>query len=452
MARLNGPSEPTSLSRRDVLRWGAALGVAAPLAPALAACGGVATTGGGEGALRFASSQFVPVEEADRFREILKKAYDGKVSYVPSEAAALTPQIKSQVSAKRVKIHLLGGLHGDLAAFGPDLLEDLSDLAGELAGDAGWKPDFAELGKLGTDKTYYIPWMQATYVVAVHKDALESLPSGATVDDLTYDQFLDWAIAARKANNNKPVFGLPAGPEGLLKRFTQGHLYPSFTGGQITTFSNADAVTAWEWLRDLWANVLPASTRYDFMQEPLARGEVQVGWDHVARLLEAPKEQPDDWQMIPTPKGPKGRGYMSILAGLAIPKGAPKQAETKKLISGLSKPEVQLEVLAKNGFFPVVDAEISGDLPPAVKLEAEAVTKTQEGEDALLALPPVGVGEKAGQVDEVFNNAFTAIVLKNQNIKKTLSAQAKVLQGLIDETKAPCWAPDPQSDGPCQVG
>ena len=25
------------------------------------------------------------------------------------------------------------------------------------------------------------------------------------------------------------------------------------------------------------------------------------------------------------------------------------------------------------------------------------------------------------------------------------------LQQLIDEAKAPCWAPDPKSDGPCRV-
>ncbi|MGH3646114.1 MAG: extracellular solute-binding protein [Micromonosporaceae bacterium] len=294
--------------------------------------------------------------------------------------------------------------------------------------------------------------MQATYVVAVHKDALEWLPSGADVNDLTYDQFLAWATNAKQANKGKAQFGLPAGPEGLLKRFTQGHLYPSFTGGQVTTFGNADAVAMWQYVKQLWANTSPSSTRYDFMQEPLARGEVKVGWDHVARLLEAPKEQPDDWQMVPAPKGPKGRGYMSILAGLAIPKGAAKQDETKELIKALSKPDVQLKVLAENGFFPVAKAEITGDLPPAVKLEAEAVTKTQEGEGALLALPPIGFGEKSGQVDEVFNNAFTAIVLKNADIGGTLTAQGKALQGLIDEVKAPCWAPDPESSGPCQVG
>ncbi|MQA27962.1 MAG: hypothetical protein GEU94_21465, partial [Micromonosporaceae bacterium] len=117
MASLNGPrsglsetNRATDVSRRDLLRWSAALGVAAPLAPALAACGGVSTTGGGgEGKLTFASSQFVPVEEADRFRKILKKAHKGKVSFIGSEGPALTAQVKSQVGAKKVKINLLGG-------------------------------------------------------------------------------------------------------------------------------------------------------------------------------------------------------------------------------------------------------------------------------------------------------------------------------------------------------
>ena len=440
---------PAGVSRRAVLKYGATLGVAMPV---LAACGGVSTSGGGDGKLTFASTQFKPVEEADRFRAILKDAYDGAVTYTPLETAQLTTQLRSQVQAKKVRINLVGGLHGDIATLGTDLLEDLSDLADDLAGDAKWPEEFTQLATLGTDRTYYIPWMQATYVIAVHKDALQWLPSGADVNNLTYDQFLDWAIAARQGNGGKPVFGLPAGPDGLLHRFLQGHLYPSFTGGQVTTFTSAEAVTAWEWLREFWANCVPSSTRYAFMQDPLAAGEVMVAWDHVARLLEAPRENPDQWQMVPTPAGPKGRGYMSILAGLAIPKGAPNQEQAKELIRALSKPETQLRVLADNGFFPVVEAELSGDLPPAVKLEAEAVRRTQDSEDAILALPPVGLGAKDAQMNKVYQDSFTAIVLQNKDIKATLDAQAKVMQGLIDETKAACWAPDPASDGPCQVG
>ncbi len=58
------------------------------------------------------------------------------------------------------------------------------------------------------------------------------------------------------------------------------------------------------------------------MQEPLLGEEVWVAWDHVARLINAVKDRPDDFVMFPAPAGPKGRGYMPVIAGLAIPKGA----------------------------------------------------------------------------------------------------------------------------------
>ncbi len=447
------PATTTVISRRDVLRWAVTIGAAAPAIPVLSACGGFTTSGGGKGGdLTFISTQFTPVEEAERFRKILDSAYkDAKVNFVPTDAGQVISQVTSQVQAKQVKINVVGGLHGDMATLGTNLLEDLSGLASELSG-AGYPDEFTTLGKLGTDKTYYIPWAQATYVLAVHKDALAWLPSGADVDNLTYDQYLAWAKAARQANGGKAVFGFPGGPRGLLHRFLQGYLYPAFTGGQITMFRSADAVTAWQYVRELWANCVAASANYEFMQEPLAAGEVKVAWDHVARLVQAPKDQPDRWVMAPAPKGPKGRAYMAILTGLAIPKGAPDQDKAKALIKALAKPETQLEVLRKNAFFPTVKTEPPGDLPPAVKLEAEAVRKTQDSTDALLALPPVGLGAKEGQVTKVFRDAFTAIVLQKQDIKKTLDAQAPILQQLIDEAKASCWAPDPKSDGPCKVG
>src|SRR5688572_2442631 len=44
---------------------------AAASTPLLAACGGVSTSGGGEGAVDFLSTQFLPVEERQRFEKVL---------------------------------------------------------------------------------------------------------------------------------------------------------------------------------------------------------------------------------------------------------------------------------------------------------------------------------------------------------------------------------------------
>lgn len=440
------------ISRRQALRLGLALGVAGPIASACGG-GGFSTSGssGGDGQLSFLSTQFTPVEEKERFIKILGSIPSTSVNYVTAEPGQLTTQVRAQVSSGRVELNLIGGLHGDIAPLVDGQLEDLTDLANELK-DKGYPDDFLELSKAGTDRNWYIPWAQATYVVAVNKKAQEWLPSGADIQDLTYDQYLEWASAAKQATGT-PQFGLPGGPKGLLHRFLQGYLYPSFTGGQVTAFTSDDAVTMWEYLRELWANCTPASTNFDNMQEPLAAGQVTVGWDHVARLVAAPQDKPDDWIMVPAPKGPQGRGYMAVLTGLAIPKGASEQDKTKELIKALSDEKIQLEVLRQNAFFPTVKAEVPSDLPPAVKLEAEAVRTQAESADALLSLPPVGLGQRDGEMTKIYRDCFTAIVLQNQDIKSTLDAQAKIMQSLLDEAKAPCWPADESTPGEtCKVG
>lgn len=436
-------------SRRDVLRWGLLLGTATPV---LSACGGMSTSGagGGEG-VTFLSTQFTPVEEAESVRGILGRTYPEPVNYVVGDSSQLSSQIRSQVSSGDVKIDLVGGLHGDFAQLGAENLTDLSDLMRELA-PSGFPPEFAELARLGGAQTLYIPWTQATYLVAANRRALEHLPPGADVDALTYDQYLDWAIAARRANGGKPQFGLPAGPEGLLHRFIQGHLYPSFTGGMVSTFRSDEAVRMWEYLRELWANTTQASTNYDFMQEPLASGEVTVAWDHVARLVDAPQNAPGDWVMVPTPSGPGGRGYMSVLLGLGIPRGARDADRAKDVIRALSRPDAQVELLRRNSFFPTVRSTIPRDLPPAVLLEAGAVRAQQESRQAVVSLPPVGLGKRDGEMSKIFRDSFTAIVLDRADIRATLAAQARNMQAILDEAKVPCWAPDPVTGSRCTVG
>jgi multiple sugar transport system substrate-binding protein len=439
----------SSLSRRSLLRTGLTLGAAGAAVPLLSACGGFGTSGAGNGKLVFLSTQFNPVQEGERFRSVLAKA-DGGAQYVVAEPGPFGARLTAELQAKKPTANVIGGLYGELAPFAPDRLEDLSDLAAKLSG-RGYASDVLELAKFGTGRTYFIPWMQATFIVAAHKKALEHLPSGADVNKLTYDQFLAWAKAA-KAKNGKPVFGIPAGPKGLLHRLLQGYLYPSFTGGQITTFRSDDAVQMWEYVRELWSVMTPASTNFDFMQEPLASGQVQVAWDHVARLTDAPAQAPDDYVMVPAPAGPKGRGYMPVVAGLAIPKGAPRQDEAKKLIEALSRPDIQIDVLRKNAFFPAVKADIPSDLTPGIRLEARAVTAQQQSSDALLALAPVGLGARDGEMSALFRNAFTAIVLDKKDIRAALDSQAKQIQQLLDDTKASCWRPDKGRAGqPCRV-
>ena len=301
---------PARFTRRSLL----VLGAGAAAAPVLSACGGVSTTGttSGSGGVTLMSNQFAPVEEKQRFEKILKdKVTAVPVAFNQVETGIFSSTLQTQVEAKKVQIGVAGALHGDLAQH-RDRLTDLDDLLGAL-GDRGFAKELTDMAKLGGSTTKYVPWMQASYVLAVNKKALEWLPSGADVEKLTYDQLLAWATAGKAGNGGKPIFGIPAGVKGLYHRFFQGFLLPSFTGGQITPFKSAEAVAAWEFMKQLWAQTARGSTNYDNMQEPLQRGEVLVGFDHVARLVGAPGDKPDDWVMVPAPSGPKGLGYMLVL-------------------------------------------------------------------------------------------------------------------------------------------
>jgi multiple sugar transport system substrate-binding protein len=207
----------------------------------------------------------------------------------------------------------------------------------------------------------------------------------------------------------------------------------------------------WQDFKELWQSVNPQSTNYEYMQEPLLSEEVWIAWDHVARLINAAQEKPNDFLLVPAPAGPKGRGFMPVLAGLAIPKGAPNRAGAEQLIDYLTQPKQQSATAANLAFFPVTSAPVPAELNPGIKLEADAVQKQAASKDALVSLLPIGLGGKNGDFNNVYLDTFQRIVIKNEDIPRVLDDEGKILQGIMNETKASCWAPDPPSDGPCQL-
>lgn len=398
----------------------------------------------------FLSTQLRPIEEATAVREEILKGVEGKVDYVVEEPPQFAVRMEAERQAGTHTISLIGALHGELSPLADkEALEPLDDLAQKITA-AGVPQSLIDLGKLGKSTQQYIPWMQATYVMAAKKEALQYLPEGADINALTYDQLIAWGKTLAD-KTGQPQIGFPAGPKGLMARYFEGYFYPSFTGGVVRTFKSADAVQGWEKLKELWTVVSPTSTNYDFMQEPLAAGEVMVAWDHVARLKNAISAAPDDYVVFPAPAGPKGRGYMPVIAGLAIPKGAPDKAGAQKAIEHLSKPETQLLTASLVGFFPTLNVSLPPDLDKGVGLLAGAVTATQNSKDAVISLLPVGLGDKGGEFNKVYMDTFQRIVLGGEPVTEVLDAQAKTLSQLMADTKAPCWAPDAKSEGACPV-
>jgi multiple sugar transport system substrate-binding protein len=404
------------------------------------------TAGGASAQVLFWSSQAAPVEEQQKMREGVLANFPGGVDFQPQEPGPFITRIEAERDAGKGTIGVVGALHGDLSTYA-DNWADLSDI--DLGG-INASPAFLELGKLGTSEQKYLPWMQATYVMAANKEALQYLPEGADLNALTYDQLIAWAKATAEATGG-PKFGFPAGPKGLKHRFFQGFLLPAYTGSEVTKFRSAEAEEAWNKFKELWQYTNPASTNYDFMQEPLLTGDVWIAFDHIARLGEAFNQKPDDFVAFPAPAGPKGRAFMPVLAGLAVPKGAPDVAKAKELVQYMMQPEQQVATLLATNFFPTTDAPLPADLTKSAQALGPAVTAMTSASDALPSLLPVGLGDKGGQFNQVYIDTFERVVLAGQPVRQVLDEQANVLRQLMIDANAKCWLPDPPSEGPCPV-
>jgi multiple sugar transport system substrate-binding protein len=404
------------------------------------------TAGTASAQILFWSGQAAPVEEAQRMRELVLVNFPGGVDFQPQEPGPFLTRIRAELEAGTGTIGVVGALHGDLSTFADNWV-DLSDV--DLSG-VNVSPVFLEVGKLGTSEQKYLPWMQATYVMAANKQALDYLPEGADLNALSYDQLIEWCRALAEGTGS-PKCGLPAGPQGLKHRFFQGFLLPSFTGSMVTEFRSAEAEQAWNKFKELWQYVNPASTNYGFMQEPLLAGDVWVAFDHLARLADAFNQRPDDFVAFAVPSGPEGRGFMPVLAGVAVPKGAPDVEASKRLVAYLMQPEQQINTILATNFFPVTDVPIPENLSPAAQALGTAITAQTTASDALPALLPIGLGDLGGQFNQVYTDTFERIVLGGQDVRQVLDQQAEVLRNLMVQANAPCWAPDEPSEGPCPV-
>jgi len=400
----------------------------------------------------FASTQFTPTTEQEAMRTKILAGYKGAgVDFITDAEAVILDRITAESKAGgQGQVGLIGLENGQFGSLiGPGYLQDLGKVMDKYK-DQGIPADFVSLGKLGGSTQVYVPWMQATYFMAVNKKALPYLPSGADVNALTYEQLIAWGKNIQE-KTGKRMIGLPAGNNSLLHRLLQGYFYPSYTGGLITTYKSPDAEAMWSQIRELWKVTNPQSTTYAFMQEPLQSEEVWIGFDHAARLINVLKAKPDDFVAIPAPAGPKGRYYMSVVVGLAIPKTTANQAGAEALIDYLLKPETQITTLRENSFFPVAKVDLPSDLNPGLKLEAGAVAKQASAKDAKAVPLPVGLGAKGGDLNKAMVDTFSRIVVKNEDIKTVLAEQAVLVQKAITDANATCWGPDGVSTGPCQV-
>jgi multiple sugar transport system substrate-binding protein len=398
------------------------------------------------GNVYFVSTQMTPAEERAFLVSKLKEftAQTGiKVELINLGYAEIASRVEAEQKTGKVKTGLVADLQGGLYLLASKgLLQDLSSIT--IPNRTFLLEKYAYVN----GEKIFIPWLQATYVFVVNKEAFKYLPAGLTEEDVikgterwTYDALLDWARNIRKVAGIRHPLGFPMGPRGLWHRFLHGYIYPSFTGAQAIKFDSVRAIDMWDYLKKLMEYVNPSSSVWDKMDEPLMRGEVLIAWDHTARIKQAIVTMPDRFVVVPSPRGPMGRGYIVVLVGLAVPKNAPNMDEIEKLIEYLTSPEVQVEILKNVGFFPAVK-EASIKIPEgALKILAEGVINQSATKDGVVAFIP-NLGPKGGEFTATYREAFKMVVMEGENPVKVVKELGEKIRKMFVETGSPLPEPD----------
>ena len=394
--------------------------------------------------LIFLSTQFNPVSEMQFITEEVLSGFTNetgiKVEFVPVQYADFVNRILAEVKTGRVVTNVIAELHGGFDyLLAENAVEDLSTMP-ELP-ERTFLKTFDEYSEIRGVKAY-IPWTQATFVVAINKEALDYLPEGLTQDDVLegnpnwdYEALLKWGENLKEAKG-APMVGLAMAPGGLFHRFLHGYIYPSYTGSQAKDFASQDAMDMWEYLIRLNEYIHPASTTWSNMSEPLLKGEVLIGWDHAARLIQALTTKPDDFVVAPAPLGPKGRGYILVIAGLGMPKDAPNKEDSWKLIEYLTRPSTQALILQGTGFFPVVEEAEKEITEGALKTLSDGVTKQANAPLGIPCLIP-SLGAFGGEFGNIYRMAFERIVLKGEDPNKVLPELNERLEEIFEEVDVP---------------
>lgn len=392
-------------------------------------------------------------------RNGILRDFPGTVDFRPNDNNYIFTLIDSFMEDSAGTSVLIGALHADLQRlYENGRLRSADAVISALEG-RNFSGSLVELSRFSSDTSWYVPWMQATFIMAANRKALPYLPKGASLDTLTYEQLLQWSANIVEKTGTARL-GFPAGEKGLMHRFFQGYLYPSFTGSALLKFRSAEAVSMWEFFRKLWACANPSSLSFSSMAEPLLLGDIWIAWDHTARLAKAFEEQPDEFVAFPAPSGPAGRGYLAVVSGLAFPaipgsaEGTAPLARTRDaelLADYLTRPAIQGRILAETGFFPVLTDDLSAVVPKELLGMSRAVSAQASSPESITALMPANMGARGADFNKLFMLAFSEIVLRNKDVPTVLSSVAVQLQAILDAENVPCWLPDRSDARPCKI-
>jgi multiple sugar transport system substrate-binding protein len=264
---------------------------------------------------------------------------------------------------------------------------------------------------------YFVPISADVYLTIAHNNALDYLPAGADMDSLTYDQYVEWAVAIAEGEGEGKVCitGIPQ--KMFIYQFGTSALSyglsPAGEGEPAFPNLNSDA-SAESWGN--WAAIgaadgfVPTILSIDNCTDPLMREEAWLSVTHNARVGQVYASNETLYTVGPAPVGPSGVGTIAGAHGLGVVEGTANYDAALQLVEYLTRPDIQVKMnKGTGGFVPVVAEAIEylGD-DPTDEIIIKALIVLNFGIPSYL---PVADFQDWGAVKQLFDDVFVDMIL-----------------------------------------
>ena len=312
--------------------------------------------------------------------------------------------------------------------------------------DAGWVQDLTPLVESWTDrnfsptfesdtnrdgKQYFLPVGADVYLLLANNKALDYLPEGADLDNLTWEEYAQWAVdmAAAEGEGKVCITGIP------MKSwiYQYGGTALSYGAG-FPDANSAEAAEAWK----IWETIgkgngfAPTVMNIDSCVDPMMREEAWLTVFHNARAGQVYASNETQFTLAPAPSGSEGIGTIAGVSGYAIMKDAPNYDLAVAFLEYITRPDIQVKIAkGTGGFIPPVQEALDYMGDEAIdEVISKAVLVLENG---IASGVPAYLYQDWGAVKQCFDDVFADTILEGKDVDQArMDAAQECVDGLLN--------------------
>ncbi len=280
-------------------------------------------------------------------------------------------------------------------------------------------------GANAQERKYFMPIIGNIYIVIANKKALPYLPKGADINNLTWDQFADWAINMKSVNGYGRTVLSGVSLNSFIYQF--GACALSY-GAKFPEIDSEGAKKAWKIFEKI-ANANAFVPNIRIVSDCSTVMLTHQAWLSIlnnAKACEVYAGDPDSYVLASMPTGSAGRGSIVGFSGMGVMKNSKNMKLALKILEYFSKPKVQIEVARETGgFFPASKDALK--YLDAKRPEDVVIRKAiQElNSNIIMTSVPSQNYVKWEAVKQLFDNIFQNIILPRKKLTDIRLAEAE---------------------------